>query len=182
MLTKKMLLKKITGKEARRVATAVASAEFAGELRRLRRAVRRSIIQAGSHIKRELPDVRLTRCRMALGLVVPARFVWSGMEGLQLSDRVGRWYVITPTDQGAIYLPDWSFGNWSLTRLGVQIVDRFCDNAFSRNATALHSALVARSQRWTAVYTSLPASATVGDAVRLYSEDIVTGCLDHGIF
>ena len=182
MLTQKMLLKKITGKEARRVASAVASAEYAVRLRQLRRAVRRAVASASQRIKRELPDVRLMRCKMALGIVVPARYVWSGQEGLRLSDRVGRWYYISPTDNGELYLPPWFFGNWALTPQGAQVVDRFSESAYTRHATALHDALRSRAIRWTAIYESLPASATVGDAIRLYSEEVVTGCLEHGLF
>lgn len=181
MLTPFLLRKRITSEEARRVAGAVAAGEHAGELRRLRRAVRRVVVRSAAGLYKDLPGVRLVRCNGALGIACPARCVWGHQEGIRLSDRTGRYFFIGNHDSVDLRLPAWSFCDWMLTRHGVTIIDRFSRGEFSARSSELSRALVARSRRWTQVLNSLPVGCTVADALKLYPAEIVEASLDYGL-
>lgn len=164
------------------MATAVARSEYAVALKDARRAIRRTVLNVSKALARSGNGMRLVRCQVAIGIVCPASMIWSHDEGVRVSERMGRFFFIGARERLDLMLPEWAIAKWTVTRMGVGILDSWSEGAYSAAASALLATLKKRSARWASVYASLPVGATIGDAVKLYGESIVEGCVSHGLF
>lgn len=160
--------KKLTGGEARRAARGVAWARMAADVSARRQALAKMIRTAARPGDRKT-GVLLEPVQLPIGVSVPVTWI-EPAEGLQLSARSGRFWVIKSSRQ-KLLLPAWAVYDTLLTQSGIRYVEAHSGLSYETVRRELMETLDRRLALSNSLLTKIPRDATVSDLLATFPRE-----------
>lgn len=158
--------KRLTGREARAAAAAVARAVHAERVSSKARELARTVRSAERVMAAR--GLAMEPVESPLGIAVPA--VWLGAgEGCAVSDRMGRFVFLRQNTRAPLMLPPWSVESMALSRVGVRAVNQYTRlRSFDRVRSELVAVLRARDNDARRALSRIPKGATLANVLATF--------------
>lgn len=161
--------KTLTGGEARAVGAAVARAVHANDVGALVSELARTVRSAERVMAAR--GERLDVVRSPIGLPVPVGHLLDSREGIAITERMGRFFILRPSTRSPLMLPPWSVDNMALTRSGVRAINRATLlRPFSVIRDELLAVLAERDSACHAILASITRGATGATVLSMWPE------------